>query len=239
MPERHFFALRNTIPGFTFILLIIGINHRPLYRILIMHPGIEFGVFLGFLTLLSGGAIGFLISQVWWFRFQLGVGILRLEEFKGSEKAMLEVYKLKKPQCDKAAQRRYLTVMDYVVHACVDKKVLELAERRWDIYHVLASTICSFFMGGIVGLVGRGYFWVCIEGYDRFFKCEIGSWIVISLFVALFSVMLWKQKHWIITMGAALHEATIRSYRKEQGEIERAFPEFFPKKSQGNTSATV
>lgn len=74
MPEREYFSWRYAIPGYTLILLVTLINLIPLYsilKILAVHK-IEstFGVFLGFLTLLSGSAVGFLTSQIWWSWFQ-------------------------------------------------------------------------------------------------------------------------------------------------------------------------
>ena len=67
MSERSFFDWRTALPGYTFILIILGLNYSPLFEIF-KSQGIQstFGAILAFLTLVSGSAIGFLVSQVWW-----------------------------------------------------------------------------------------------------------------------------------------------------------------------------
>jgi len=71
MPERSFFDWRTAFLGYTFILIIMGINYIPLAKILENTSlGSTFGAVLAFLTLVSGSAIGFLVSQVWWWHFQ-------------------------------------------------------------------------------------------------------------------------------------------------------------------------
>lgn len=67
MSERQYFSLRYAIPGFAFILILIGINFVPLLKFLEEIPAFKdsFGAFLAFFSLFSGSAIGFLISQFW------------------------------------------------------------------------------------------------------------------------------------------------------------------------------
>jgi len=71
MSERNYFERRTAVPGFSFLLFVIAMNCIPLSKIL-ADSGVEpaLGVFLAVLTLLGGSAIGFLVSQVWWWRFQ-------------------------------------------------------------------------------------------------------------------------------------------------------------------------
>lgn len=81
MSERSFFNLRYALPGYTFILLNLLINLRfLLYLFMTIMPDIQLseialsllGVLFGFLTLMSGSAVGFLVSQVWYiFYFAL------------------------------------------------------------------------------------------------------------------------------------------------------------------------
>jgi hypothetical protein len=73
MADRDYFDLRYAIPGFTFLLIVFLINYKLIENI--TSPSlISIGdIFLGFLTLLSGSAIGFLITQIYFF----------LPQFKG------------------------------------------------------------------------------------------------------------------------------------------------------------
>jgi hypothetical protein len=72
MPSKSFFDWRSALPGYVFILIIIGINYSPLLEILAAHEAQSiFGAILAFLTLLSGTSIGILVSQFWWNFYQL------------------------------------------------------------------------------------------------------------------------------------------------------------------------
>lgn len=243
MSERQYFSLRYAIPGYTFILLIIGINHRPLFKILTIY-GLDFGAFLGFLSLLSGGAIGFLVSQIWWLRFQWKVSILGLKEYKKSVEVIFKVYGLEKPQCNKDKQRKYLTAIDYITHSRAEKNVLTLSERRWALYHILSSTVCSLLLGAIAGTIYRIYFeFTVFNGYFLIKRilhgefipeaakvaatAESGPLICIFVIVVFLSFILWVQKKWIATMCASLHEARIRSSMVTQRELKEAFPDLF------------
>jgi hypothetical protein len=70
MSEREYFSLRYAVPGFTFILIILGLNYSPLLSILRASGTTEvFGVFLSLLSLFAGSAIGFLVAQISYFYF--------------------------------------------------------------------------------------------------------------------------------------------------------------------------
>jgi hypothetical protein len=85
MSQRHFFSFRYSIPGYTFIVLVIGTNYVPLFEVLTAR-GFEsvFVAFLAFLSLLSGSAIGFLISQFWYWKFQKKIGIFGVKQFESA-----------------------------------------------------------------------------------------------------------------------------------------------------------
>jgi hypothetical protein len=161
MSERQYFALRYAIPGYVFILIVIALNYVPLLKIL-EASGISdvFGAFLAFFSLFSGSAIGFLVSQVWWFMWQKKCGILGEEAYDTSIKAFCENYGLKNPKSisDKNDKREFITALDYVCHFCVDEKLVKVGERRWDIYHVLSSAFHTLWIGLIVGIAIRLYY---------------------------------------------------------------------------------
>ena len=152
MSTRGYFDLRNAIPGYALILIIIAINHVPLMEIL-QQQGFSsfFGAFLAFFSLLSGSAIGFLISQGWWWYWQRHAGILGDHEYDSAVKAFSELYEVNiPPENDIRARRLFITAMDFADHTKIGKdhkELLILAERRWDMFHTLSSTLFALILG--------------------------------------------------------------------------------------------
>lgn len=68
MSERTYFSFRYAIPGYTFlaIILLINIEYFIEHMKQLSDSITLFGIILGFFTLLSGSAIGFIISQIWY-----------------------------------------------------------------------------------------------------------------------------------------------------------------------------
>ena len=67
MSERTFFTLRYALPGYIFLLSVILVNWESLFSVRALSP--VFGALFAFLYLLSGSAIGFLVSQLWYVYF--------------------------------------------------------------------------------------------------------------------------------------------------------------------------
>jgi len=234
MSERQYFSLRYAIPGYAFILLIVGINFFPLLEALRTTQVSEvFGAFLAFLSLFSGSAIGFLIYQVWWLRFQNKVGILGLEEFERSITAFSKKYGLEPPKCNKKAQREFITAIDYATHVEVRENLLAMAERRWDVYHVLSSTRYTLWIGVATGIVGRVYCQFFLFNWT--FPCmhEVIVWIGIGVGVFSFNWILDKARQAILTLSATLHEARVRTSAVTPVELKEAFPELYLEHSAG------
>lgn len=156
--ERGYFSYRWAIPGYAFILLVIGINFIPLLES-IKTVGVSevFAVFLAFLSLLSGSALGFLVSQSWWWWFNQKGGMLGLDEFEDIEK-VLDDYGYTPPKEDKEKRRVTGAVLDFAIYLLKKKELLEYAWRRWDIYHLLSSTYCSVGIGLVSGVILRVLF---------------------------------------------------------------------------------
>lgn len=240
MSERQYFSLRYAIPGYAFILLIVGINFFPLLEALRTTQVSEvFGAFLAFLSLFSGSAIGFLISQVWWLRFQNKVGIFGLYEFEKSITAFSKKYGLEPPKCNKKAQREFITAMDYVTHVEVRENLLAMAERRWDVYHVLSSTFHTLWIGVVTGIVGRVYCqfflfnWAFPTAITQEMLAEVIAWIGIGVGVVSFLWILNEGRQSILTLSAALHEARVRTSEVTLVELKEAFPELYLEHSAG------
>jgi hypothetical protein len=253
MSERQYFALRYAIPGFAFILLIIGLNFVPLLKFLeVTKFSDSFGAFLAFLTLFSGSAIGFLISQFWWLWWQHHFGILRVKQYKESLKAFLEKFEFREKDLDlylksltAEEKRQFHTAVDYVSHYKAEKETLVIAERRWDMYHMLSATKIALFWGLLSGVVFRLYYqfvfvanfdwgYFIPKGFDAVGWTEfLASFLIIGFAIALI-IALCFQKGWILTISAALHEARIRESKVSAYHLRKVFPALFAEDNTGN-----
>ncbi len=222
--ERGYFSLRYAIPGYTLILLVIGINLNPLLHIKPIVGNIPaFGVFLTFL--LSGSAIGFLVTQVYWWRFQRKVGILGVDKLKKPMiSALATTFNLDEKKllaiCCEDEKRKLLAVLDYISHSDKRKSLHTLVERRWDMYHLLASTEHTIYIGTIFGGITR-----VIDGHLLSKSCGIPDLILIPIAISVFILLLSlnKSKFWVLTELAHLSEARIRTSELTVKELDTAF----------------
>lgn len=235
MSERQYFSLRYAIPGFTLILVFIAINHVPLLKIMKATEVSEiFAASLAFLALFSGSALGFLISQGWWWWFQYKVGIWNIVKFENAISAFFEKYDLEKP-CDTDEKRKFLSVLDYVAHSNADEKILALAERRWDMYHILSSTHHTLRIGIVTAIICRFLFceYFLVEPLRGFsFPNSMLTllenpefWILISIFVGIAFLLFFteKSRQWAVIAMATLYEARIRTSTVRKDKLKKAF----------------
>ena len=163
MSERGYFSFRYAIPGYTFILLVIAINHVPLLKILeTANAGEAFGAFLAFLSLFAGSAIGFLISQFWWW-WSKRKPLLGTNELKSVAREIFKKYFLTTEEFKDNIDRigaifEYIMRVDEKESVEEKKRFLELATRRWDMYHTLSSTFHTLWIALAVGIGCRIYF---------------------------------------------------------------------------------
>jgi len=246
MSERQYFSLRYAIPGYTFILLVIGTNYVPSLKILTT-LGFEsaFGAFLAFLSLLSGSAIGFLISQFWWWRFQRNVGIFGVKQFKEAIRVLCDKYEIAKPK-NVGEKRRLLAVYDYVSHSEKREKVFILAQRRWDVYHVLKSTFHTLWIGFSVGILCRFLYQsflseplhtIAFEDLIPILSKNVEPMVLVFIFVivAFWLHFLRKGAEWMITEYAYVSAARIRSSKVKPKDLKKAFPDIFLKSAPIHT----
>ena len=141
MSERTFFSLRYTLPGYTLILIAILLFIPELQtNIFSEGQGALFTAFLAFLFLFSGHALGFLVSQVWYFIFNSC--IMGTYPWM-NEKAELvkDAYKLNPDKYHR------VIFFDYILRLNTNKKLKESVERRYDLLHLYGSTLTSTFLG--------------------------------------------------------------------------------------------
>ena len=142
MSERTFFTLRYALPGYTFILVTVLINFSRLQSLVKTEV---FVAFLAFLYLLSGSAIGFLISQSWYIFYNDVVPIR---------------FKLRNVQtflaCRFGIRRegwiQFTVFLDYTL-LLSEKQMVEYIRRRWDLMHTLGSTLFATLIGSLAGLL--------------------------------------------------------------------------------------
>jgi hypothetical protein len=184
MSEREYFSLKYAVPGFTLILIVGAINYIPLFRIF-GEPsarGIP-DLFLAVLTLFSGSALGFLVSQIWWFRFA------KYERHKFYEK-FAHILK-NKYNVAINDETKVITVFDHVVHHKEGKELSALASRRWDLYHLLSAIRISLLIGIVLGVIGRVYYEFAV-GFQLSLENAFHSGELLVLVIVLSSVIvLW------------------------------------------------
>ncbi len=242
LSERGYFSLRYAVPGFTFILLIIGINFFPLSILLSNGNGFDFGAFLAFLSLLSGSAIGFLLTQFYWLRFQTKVGILGIDTLKLlDDKAPKEIFitalakkfeldnsKLSDISCE-TENRKLLAVLDHISHSEKKETLLRLQDRRWDMYHLLATTEHALMIGIFCGIILRI---ICLVAFcfanigELGNDLEIAVLVPIVILVGILLCILPKSKIFILTEHTHLLEARIRTSNLTLLDLVNAFPSF-------------
>jgi len=238
MSEREYFSLRYAIPGYTFILLLIAINYIPLIEVL-KRTGVEsaFGAFLAFLSLFTGSAIGFLVSQFWYWRFG-SQPLLGTEQLKP---AAVEIYKryLKK---HKEEEEKDISqeikdkieaigwVFEYIIRRDKEEKFFEYATRRWDMYHVFSSTRYALIIGAVVGLFCRFYCEIVLFGCS--FSIVQGMAEVVALGfrflgLAFLFVVLSQQRKRLLSDYCPFLRAIILKSKVEKEEVKEVFPHYF------------
>jgi len=162
MSERGYFSFRYTIPGFTLILIVVAINHFPLLDS-ISTSGAFFGIFFSIISLLTGSALGFLIAQIWWFRFsregKKKLNVYGVTELKNAENTLIE--KLEKLGLKKEIKNQkdmLSAISDYMLSTSCKKEMLDYIRRRWDMYHVLSSTHQTMWISLIIGIFLRFFY---------------------------------------------------------------------------------
>ena len=148
MPERNFFNFRYGLPGYTFILILILVAYPRLYELFIPLSEVStlVSAFLAFFTLLGGGAIGFLVSQVWYFCHNTVFNRWSLQD---SRDFLRDTFKLR-PRKDKKTHQE-IVFLDYVFHLS-NKKIIDYVARRFDLQHTLGSTVLATVLGVMFGI---------------------------------------------------------------------------------------
>lgn len=146
MPERTFFTLRYALSGYTSILMALLVAYPKLRDIFILNQNVELiGVFLAFFTLLSGGAIGFLVSQLYYI---INNEFLHRHALQKAREFLEGKYNITKDS------HHQIVFLDYVHHLS-GKETIAYTQRRFDLKHTLASALFATYIGSFFGLLVR------------------------------------------------------------------------------------
>jgi len=232
MSEREYFSYRYAVPGYAFILLVIAINYVPLLEILNRtQVGEVFGAFLAFLSLFAGSAIGFLLSQFWFFRFSHGARIFGISGFESLRHFLVE--ECKNHGLIEGKEPPLEAILDYIRHRETKEELSKYAERRWDMYHVLSSTWYALAIGFGVGWAFRSYYqfsvFACAPAtHWAEFLAEYFAQLFILLCFAVLWLAIYFGRNRLMTNYYPMLKALIRHELDEvEEELPTVFPDFF------------
>jgi len=246
--ERVYFSFRYAIPGYVFILVVGGICYVPLFEVFKQtEVSTVLGAVLALLYLLSGSAIGFLISQVWWWCYNVKGGFFGIPGFIRIESVLSEYGFLPPKRLGEREKRDVMeAISDFATNLRADdEKLLSYATRRWDMYIVLSSTYYSLLLGLIAGTVLRIGSEIFFFGnlpwnlavLEHYFDVGSNS----ELFVLLIIIVIILSLAWILNAARRtlmnnyypFFEASVRyGMHKYKDDLTAAFPQFFQEKSE-------
>jgi hypothetical protein len=150
--ERGWFSYRYAVPGFIFILLIFLTNLDTIIYILIKSPGtVDLSAFVAILAFLSGPAVGFVVTQIWYLPFQTEIKgrSIRRRFYRNDVKQILE-------KTQGVRSDRFIVDADYwALEEIREPQLFDYLTRRWDLFHVLASTASTTLFGVVIGYLVR------------------------------------------------------------------------------------
>jgi hypothetical protein len=194
MSDRDYFSLKYTVPGFALILVIIGLNYKPMLFILSRQGTTDvLGLAISILTLFASSAIGFLISQIWFAWFHHKRIYARLLEEQNVQDYMATAYHWKpKEKSDKVRDEIMATAIDYILNCEVQNdKLFGFIQRKIDLFHTMSCAWVSLSFGLAIGLLFRGLAWwssgLYVLGLDLKLDCVLFAFTSIS---AIFLVLL-------------------------------------------------
>ena len=250
MAVREYFSFRYAIPGYTFILLVVLVNYVPLLKVLREPVSDIFGALLAFVSLFTGSAIGFLVSQIWYLWYQKRGSwyghvnyevrkLLDSHRFQAKSENKVKEYKIT-TECKKKRIEPLLTYMRFQYEEKTKYgKFTRYFQKRMDLYHILSSTIATLILAWISGIVFRLVFWLCFD-YPIFTdlfadlqRCsELWVQIIISICVLSLSVVFhfcrcYVMKGYSLMARADLTTLLSKLNEEQFRDLKNAFPECF------------
>jgi len=110
------------------------------------------GLLLGFVTLLSGSALGFLISQFWHVIYNYILKIYCILERRPHYAFLIKNFEQYREK------DKLLSLMNYFIISLIkDQRMSDYITRRSDLFNTLGSTGISLFIGSLSGFVIKTY----------------------------------------------------------------------------------
>ena len=151
MSQRTYFSFRYAIPGYSFIFIILLINYDFfIVKIIDISKAVPqfvtlFGIIFGFLTVLSGAAIGFLISQSWYFIINIFLKREKISSLRKQYKRFKDILNKFKDISDSH------TLLIYFLTSIIDERTTTYINRLNDMFQSLGSTLFAIISGLILG----------------------------------------------------------------------------------------
>jgi len=176
--ERTYFSFRYAIPGYTFLILVLLINIEFLFSQMKLFSEIItiFGIILGLLSLLSGSAIGFIVSQLWYLVYNCYYKRYRKLMERDSYKKLIDLIEFTGDATD------LVSIMAYILTSKIDNKITNYINRLIDMRNSLASTLFAILTGLLLGYSYRLITFPIFRSYDVvIFDCAV----IFMLFIYL------------------------------------------------------
>ena len=148
--DRSFFSYRYTIQGFVFILIVFASNLEPIIRILSKTNffGFDVAAMVAVITFLPSPALGFIISQGWYFIYELPIQRinLRWRVYRSWAQRLIDA----KIIC----RKNFVYDSDlFLSKKWITNRHQTYLLRRNDLFQSLCSTAFSLILGMITGYV--------------------------------------------------------------------------------------
>jgi hypothetical protein len=237
MTERDFFTLRYALPGYTFILMIMLVAYHRLVELFPFMSGspVDFtlvSAFVAFFTLLSGGAIGFLVSQLW---YGLHNSILHGRFLKETRAFLRERFNLRENV------HKEIIFLDYVFHLS-DDKTIDYIQRRFDLKHTLGSTFLAIMVGAVFGVgIKTNLFRENLDITGALFYDLVVAIIIVLLLIILFIGFRFISNEHSLMVDVAVrkivkNKGALNSNNKNELEVQDYFTKDYFKSDNNKTS---
>jgi hypothetical protein len=243
MAEREYFSLRYLVPGFSFILIVIGMNFLPFLDFLNEIGGVTntnenvFGLVLSLASLLASPAIGFLISQFWFVIFNFMRIDARIYKSGHLNEVIKEKYGLEFKEKGKESDNIMSAILDYLI--LDDEKQWNYAQRKWDIYLLMWCILFSLGIGVLIGFISRflinSIFYAqssvtAFESLGNIAKVDILLFISVLIIVLVLSITLYFAQRQVFREYFPMMKILIKNksyYRINKEVLEKLFSDCF------------
>ncbi len=224
MSIRTFFDQRLLLPGFSFITVLVFLNPEIVCLAISNQTNTNLGTIL--VSILAVPALGFLISQPWFFFYQR---IITPDKVWGRRwEKIRKQYNFKNNQKFENLKVSDWFFYDYLPeHKLLTKQIQLYLDRRWDLFSTMGSTVFSILIAVIINVIFKRFILINSLSYSsnlslifnlNYYYVFIYSLISITIIV-LISGMLWLRNE-----VNSISEAIMNEHPLDRGEIVKAFP---------------